>query len=50
MYSCVVGLSGKVDKKLGELKSVLEREYQLETNLLSLKGMIEAVQSTLIAQ
>ena len=50
MYSCVLGLSQKVDKTLAELKGILEREYKLEANLLSLKGMIEVIQTTSIAQ
>jgi len=45
MYSCVIGLNKEVDKEFKELKDVLEREYELEVGLISLKGMIEAVKS-----
>jgi len=44
MYSCVIGMSKKVDKEFSELLKIIQNEYTLQNGLISLKGMIESVQ------
>lgn len=46
MYSCGISLSNDVQKSLELVKKAVEKEYLLETNLISLKGMIEIVKTS----
>ncbi len=50
LYSCGLGLSQQVFQALQQLRATVDRECQLQTRLLSLKGVVEALQVTALAQ